>query len=182
MKTAEVRDGAFNFTSWETTYFDADWTKHIHRVLAHPTSFASLLTDHSFTNCSLISTSSSMVVTNLACFSTIAKPVRWTVLSIEPTRYLGNTPLLRRSCSKTGRSVYFLINLQASRPLPMMPALVTTHHSVSLKDSFCFIVLIHSSSADYTTDLLPILSQTRISPCYADILVPSEVSCLSRSR
>ncbi|KAJ7799679.1 hypothetical protein B0H14DRAFT_3491349 [Mycena olivaceomarginata] len=34
--------------------------------------------------------------------------------------------------------------------------------------------LLYSASADFTTDLYPVLSQTKIYPCFADILFPSE--------
>ncbi|KAJ7665652.1 glycosyl transferase family 90-domain-containing protein [Mycena rosella] len=34
--------------------------------------------------------------------------------------------------------------------------------------------MLYSSSTQFTTDLYPILSMTKISPCFADILVPSE--------
>ncbi|KAJ6599511.1 glycosyl transferase family 90-domain-containing protein [Mycena sp. CBHHK59/15] len=34
--------------------------------------------------------------------------------------------------------------------------------------------LLYSASADFTTDLYPVLSQTKIYPCFSDILFPSE--------
>ncbi|KAJ7757664.1 glycosyl transferase family 90-domain-containing protein [Mycena metata] len=34
--------------------------------------------------------------------------------------------------------------------------------------------MLYSSSTDFTTDLYPVMSMTKISPCFADILVPSE--------
>ncbi|KAJ7079970.1 glycosyl transferase family 90-domain-containing protein [Mycena belliarum] len=34
--------------------------------------------------------------------------------------------------------------------------------------------LLYSASADFTTDLYPVLSQSKVSPCFADILFPSE--------
>lgn len=36
-------------------------------------------------------------------------------------------------------------------------------------------VLLYSASADFTTDLYPVLSQSKIYPCFSDILFPSEV-------
>lgn len=38
-----------------------------------------------------------------------------------------------------------------------------------------FVVLLYSASTEFTTDLYPMLSMTKISPCFSDILVPSEV-------
>ncbi|KAJ7683873.1 glycosyl transferase family 90-domain-containing protein [Mycena rosella] len=35
--------------------------------------------------------------------------------------------------------------------------------------------LLYSASADFTTDLYPVMSQSKISPCFADILFPSEL-------
>ena len=37
------------------------------------------------------------------------------------------------------------------------------------------LVLMASASADFTTDLYPVLSQSKIDPCFADIVFPSEV-------
>lgn len=37
------------------------------------------------------------------------------------------------------------------------------------------VVLLFSASTEFTTDMYPMLSMTKISPCFADILVPSEV-------
>ncbi|KAJ6514125.1 glycosyl transferase family 90-domain-containing protein [Mycena vulgaris] len=39
--------------------------------------------------------------------------------------------------------------------------------------------MLYSSSTQFTTDLYPVLSMTKVSPCFADILVPSEV-CIPR--
>ncbi|KAJ7595225.1 glycosyl transferase family 90-domain-containing protein [Mycena floridula] len=44
--------------------------------------------------------------------------------------------------------------------------------AVSANDASAF--LIDSTASDYTEDLYPVMSMTKISPCFSDILVPSE--------
>lgn len=178
MKSAQIRGGHYIETDTNAASYDGvSWPQTFLSVNDLLSKICWYQSPGSLQKLFLMSIFSSMDLRNRAFCSTTAN----SALSFVPgnnrtVRHFCIHHLQLRKCSWTRGNVL-------CRQLPLdLPhqwiILVHVGPPYSILVSETFLVLISSMTSAFTTDLYPLLSMAKVSPCFSDILVPSEVSII----